>query len=43
MIKSRGMRCAQIEEKRNAFRILLGKPEGKTPPGRTRCRWVDII
>jgi hypothetical protein len=30
-------------EKRNAYRILLGKPEGKRPLGRPRCRWVDNI
>jgi hypothetical protein len=30
-------------EKRNAYRILVGKPEGKTPLGRPRCRWVDNI
>jgi hypothetical protein len=30
-------------EKRNAYRILLGKPEGKRPLGRTRRRWVDNI
>jgi hypothetical protein len=28
---------------RNAYRILVGKPEGKRPFGRTRCRWVDNI
>jgi hypothetical protein len=28
-------------EKRNAYRILVGKPEGKRPLGRTRRRWVD--
>jgi hypothetical protein len=28
-------------EKRNAYRILMGKPEGKRPLGRTRRRWVD--
>jgi hypothetical protein len=28
-------------EKRNAYRILVGKPEGKRPPGSVRCRWVD--
>jgi hypothetical protein len=27
----------------NACRILVGKPEGKRPLGRTRCRWVDNI
>jgi hypothetical protein len=30
-------------EKRNAYRILVGKPEGKRPLGRRRCRWVDNI
>jgi hypothetical protein len=30
-------------EKRNAYRILLGKPEGKRPLGRPRRRWVDDI
>jgi hypothetical protein len=27
----------------NAYRILVGKPKGKSPLGRTRCRWVDHI
>jgi hypothetical protein len=31
-----------MEEKRNAYRILVGKPEGKRPLGRTRLRWVDL-
>jgi hypothetical protein len=26
-----------------AYRILVGKPEGKRPLGRPRCRWVDNI
>jgi hypothetical protein len=30
-------------EKRNAYRILVGKPEGKTALGRPRHRWVDNI
>jgi hypothetical protein len=30
-------------EKRNAYRILEGKPEGKRPLGRPRCRCVDNI
>jgi hypothetical protein len=30
-------------EKRNACRILVGKPEGKRPLGRQRCKWVDNI
>jgi hypothetical protein len=30
-------------EKRNAYGILVGKPEGKRPLGRPRRRWVDNI
>jgi hypothetical protein len=30
-------------EKRNVYRILVGKPEGKRPLRRRRCRWVDNI
>jgi hypothetical protein len=30
-------------EKRNEYRILVEKPEGKRPLGRPRCRWVDNI
>jgi hypothetical protein len=30
-------------EKRNAYRILVGKPEAKRPLGRPRRRWVDNI
>jgi hypothetical protein len=30
-------------EKRNAYRILAGKPEGKRPLGRPRRKWVDNI
>jgi hypothetical protein len=30
-------------ETRNAYRILVGKPEGKRPPGSPRRRWVDNI
>jgi hypothetical protein len=47
MVQSRRMRwawhVARIEEKRNAYRILVGKPEGKRPLERPRCRWVDNI
>jgi hypothetical protein len=32
-----------MEEKRNAYRILVGNPEGKRPLGRSRRRWVDNI
>jgi hypothetical protein len=30
-------------ETRNAYRILVGKPEGKRPLGRPRRRWLDNI
>jgi hypothetical protein len=30
-------------EKRNAYRLLVGKPEGKRPLGKPRRRWVDNI
>jgi hypothetical protein len=47
MIKSRRMRwaghVARIGEKRNAYRILVGKPEGKRPLGRPRSGWVDNV
>jgi transposase len=33
----------RIGEKRNAYRVLLGKPEGKRPLGRPRRRWEDNI
>jgi hypothetical protein len=32
-----------MEEKRNAYTILVGKSEGKRPLGRPRRRWVDNI
>jgi hypothetical protein len=28
-------------EKRNVYRLLAEKPEGKRPLGRPRCRWID--
>ncbi|PNF24541.1 hypothetical protein B7P43_G05397 [Cryptotermes secundus] len=47
MMKSRKMRwvghVAQMREKRNSYRILVGKPEGKRLLGRPRCSWVDNI
>jgi hypothetical protein len=47
MMKSRRMRwaghVARMGEKRNAYRILVGKPEGRRPLGRARYRWVDSI
>ena len=34
---------AHIEQYRNAYRVLVGKPEGKRPLGRPRRRWEDNI
>jgi hypothetical protein len=30
-------------ERRGVYRVLVGKPEGKRPPGRPRHRWEDNI
>jgi hypothetical protein len=47
LIKSRRMRwaghVARMGEKRNLYRLLVGKPEGNRPLGRPRCRWIDNI
>jgi hypothetical protein len=38
-----GRACCNNREKRNVYKILVGKPEGKRPLGRRRSRWVDNI
>jgi hypothetical protein len=38
-----GGACRTNGEKRNAYRILVGKAEGKKPLGRPRRKWVDTI
>ena len=47
VIKSRRMRwaghVARMGEERGVYGILVGKPEGRRPPGRPRPRWVDNI
>jgi hypothetical protein len=35
--------CRTNGEKRNAYRLLVGKPEGKSPLGRPRRRWLGNI
>jgi hypothetical protein len=47
IIKARRMRweghIARKGEKRNTYRLLVRKPEGRRPVGRPRRRWVDNI
>jgi hypothetical protein len=47
IIKSRRLRMvghvARMGEKRNVYRLLVGKPEGKRPLGRPSHRWLDNI
>jgi hypothetical protein len=47
MIKSRRLRWAghitRVDDKRNAYRILVGTPEGNRPLERPRRLWVDNI
>jgi hypothetical protein len=47
VIKSRRMRwaghVAHMGDRRGVYRALAGKPEGKRPLGRPRCRWKDDI
>jgi hypothetical protein len=38
-----GRECSMNGEKRNAYRILVGKPEGKRPLGRLIYKWVDNV
>ena len=34
---------AHMEEGTGVHKVLVGKPEGKIPLGRPRCRWKDNI
>jgi hypothetical protein len=47
VIKSRRLRwaghVARMWEGRGVYRVLMGKPEGKRPLGRPRCRWEDNV
>jgi hypothetical protein len=47
MIKLTRMRwaghTARMGARRNSYKILVGKPEGRRPLGRPRRRWVDNI
>jgi hypothetical protein len=38
-----GRACSTDGEKRNAYGMLVGKPEEKRPLGRPRRKWVDNI
>jgi hypothetical protein len=41
--KARRKESARIGVKKNACTLLVGRPEGKSPLGRSRRRWVDNI
>jgi hypothetical protein len=47
VIKSRRIRwaghVAHMGEGRGVFWVLVGRPKGKRPLGRPRCRWEDNI
>jgi len=43
MMTTRGMKWAGRMGGRNVFRVAVGKPEGKRPLGRPRCRWEETI
>jgi hypothetical protein len=47
VIKSRRMRwaghVARMWDGRGVYKVLVGRPEGKRPQGRPRCRWEDNI
>jgi hypothetical protein len=38
-----GRTCGTYGERRGAYRVLVGKPEGRRPLGRPRSRWEDNI
>jgi hypothetical protein len=46
-VKSRQMRWAGnvacMGEERKMYKVLVGKSEGRRPPGRPRCRWEDGV
>ena len=47
VIKSKRMRwdghVARVGEETGVYKVFVGKPQGKRPLGRPRCRWVDNI
>jgi len=47
VVKSRIMRWAyheaRVGERRDVYRVLVGKPKGKRPPGRPKRRWENNI
>jgi len=38
-----GGTCSTYGERRDVYRVLVGKPVGRRPHGRTRRRWEDHI
>ena len=47
LIKSRSMswagHVAHMRDRTGAYRVLMGRPDGKSPLGRPRCIWDDTI
>ena len=47
IVKSRRLRCAghvtRMGNERGAWKLLVGKPEGKRPVGRPRMRWENNV
>jgi len=39
----KGGNVARMEDRRDVYRVLVGKHQGKRPLGRTRRRWEDNI
>jgi hypothetical protein len=42
-MKKNDIEEAYIKKKRNAYRVLAGKPEGKIQLGKSKSRWEDDI
>jgi len=36
-----GGACSTVRERRDVYRVLMGKPEGKRPLGRSSRKWED--
>jgi hypothetical protein len=43
LMNEMGGECSTYGEKRDVYRVLVGKPDGKRPLARPRLRWEDNI